>query len=83
MTETVEMEYDQELDYEAFLGKLPSLLHDHKGEVVVIHDCQVICFFSSMLDAVCFGDDEYGAGMFIAQEVLDDSPDIVSYSLAV
>ena len=83
VTEAVEMEYDQERDYEAFLAKLPGLLDEHHGEVVVIHDCEVIRFFSSMVAALYFGEAEYGAGMFIAQEIVDDSPDIVSYSLAV
>ena len=83
MTETVEMDYDQERDYEAFLEQLPALLDDHQGEVVVIHNSEVIRFFGSIVDAVRYGANTYGAGMFSAQEVVDDNPEIVSYSLAV
>ena len=76
-------EYDQELDYEAFLGALPDLMVKHKGQIVVFHDNKCIKFFDAMYDAVEYGNQKYGEGLFIAQEVIREEPSVISYSLAV
>ena len=75
--------YDQRRDYDAFREALPSLMKSHSGEIVVMHDCKPVRFFTDMEAAVRFGTQEFGDQSFIAQPVNDDAPTVLSYSLAI
>ena len=64
-------------------GALPELLKDHERQVVVFHDRTPVEFFDQFVDAIVFGDERYGPGCYIAQEVEPADPLPDSYSLAV
>lgn len=75
--------YSQESDYEAFLEELPSLLESHEGQVAVFHNGAFVRIFDSMVEAIEFGTAEYGDERFIAQDVVEEDPSVLSYSLAI
>ena len=75
--------YNQKLDYDAFLDELPSLTKAHAGMIVVFHDRKPVEFFDDIEVAVRYGTEKYGEQQFIAQEVKDEEPTVLSYSLAI
>ena len=75
--------YSQEDDFESFLQALPELLKSHKGQVVVFHDQKPVEFFDHVALAVVFGDQKFGPGRFIVQQVIEPGePLLDSLSLA-
>lgn len=72
-----------EENYEAFLGQLPELLKTHEGHVAVIHNGEVVDFFDSMERAVYVGNARFGPENFIAQKIVDEKPEVLSYSMAL
>ena len=76
-------EYNQKLDYDAFLDGLPSLTETHAGMIVVFHDRKPVEFFDDLAKAVRYGTETYGEQQFIAQEIKDEEPTVLSYSLAI
>ena len=75
-------DYDQNADYDFFVEQLPALLDDHQGQVALISRRKVVGYFDTMQDAVDAGMKEFGPEKFIAQEVLDEDPAPIAYSLA-
>ena len=75
-------DYDQNADYDFFVDRLPALLDDHQGEVVLINRRKIVDYFDSMQDAVDAGMRKFGAERFIAQEVVSDEAAPIAHSLA-
>ena len=77
------MAYDILGDYGAFQSDLPSLLRNHRGEVVVYHDKTQVGVFETFEDAARFGVERYELGNFIVQKIEPQTPSRISYSLMV
>ena len=67
-------------NFEAFLDKLPDLIPDHAGTFALLHDCKVIDFFRSSLEATVEGAKRFGTGQFSVQEVTDEPDHLGFYS---
>ena len=68
-------------EQEAFDAKLPELLHDHKGEFVVIKDGELVALFPSYEDAYADALGRFGHdAVFLISEVIERSPVPVSIS---
>ena len=67
-------------NYEAFLEKLPDLMKNHAGSFALLHDCNVVDFFSNSLEATLEGAKRYGAEHFSVQEVTDEPDHLGFYS---
>ena len=76
-------EYDMRADYDVFLRELESLMRKLEGRFVVIHQQRVVADRATLEEAIKYGYHEYGAGSFIAQEVREEQPQVISYSLLV
>ena len=79
------MSYDQEADYQAFIERLPELLSDeHKrGRYVVIHNREVVATRRTEDNAISFAAKKYGMEQFIVQEIAEQQPTLMSYSMLV
>ena len=75
--------YDQEADYDAFLKHLPELVADHRGKVAILHDAEVVKVVGSLEKAIQYGAKAYGMERFIVQEIIDDDPQILSYTMLI
>lgn len=73
--------YDQEADYRAFVDKLDNLLKDGSGKYAIVHRGEVVAIRATEDAAVAYGEREYGMGSFIAQEITNREPGLVSYAL--
>lgn len=69
-----------DLNYEAFLEKLPELMADHAGSFVLLHNRKVIDFFRSSLEATLEGSKRFGPDDFSIQEVSDEPDHLGFYS---
>ena len=78
-----ENSYSQSDDYEFFLDRIESLMERCPGRFVVIHNRGLVREFSTLTEAVHFGREQYSMGRFIAQEVRNDGPTTISYSLMI
>ena len=75
-------DYDQSADYDFFVERLPALLDDHRGKIVLINRREIVDYFDTMQDAVDAGMKRFGPERFIAQEVVSDEAAPIAYSLA-
>lgn len=67
-------------NYEAFLEVLPKLMPEHSGSFALLHECKVIDFFRSSLEATLEGANRFGAERFSVQEVTDQPDHLGFYS---
>ena len=79
------MSYDQEADYRAFMECLPELLSDEdkRGKYVVIHNLEVVAIRRTEDNAIAFAAKKYGMEQFIVQEIIEQEPSLMSYSMLV
>ena len=75
--------YDMEADYEAFMASLPSLVDRSRGKFAVVHDGKIVTVIESMEEAIEYGARQFGFEQFIAQEITDAEPRVLSYSMLV
>ena len=75
--------YSQEKDYTSFCAALPNLLEEHRGEVAVFHNQELVRCCPNMSEAVHFGTEQFGEERFIAQTIEPETSTPVSFSLAV
>ena len=67
-------------NYEAFQLMLPRLLNAHAGKFALLHDCEVVDFFSTSLEATITGARKFGLGAFSVQVVCDQPEHLGFYS---
>ena len=58
-----------EANLQAFSRELPRLLSAHEREFVLLHDAQIVGFFSTAASALREGVDAYGKGQFSIQRI--------------
>lgn len=61
---TALQESQTDLNYEAFIAKLPELIRDHAGSFALLHNCNVVDFFGSSLEATIAGAKKFGSANF-------------------
>ena len=75
-------DYDQKADYDFFVERLPGILEEHRGQIVLISRQEIVGYFDTMQEAVAAGLERFGPELFIAQEVMMEETVPLAYSLA-
>ncbi len=75
---TVQTETDR--NYDAFISLLPNLIREHSGDFALLHDCEIVEYFGSSIEAVMVGARKFGIGAFSVQEVTDGPEHLGFYS---
>ena len=78
-----EAKLQSEIDnnYEAFIKLLPSLLPIHRGKFALMHDGEIVGFYSSWNDARTTGE-KFHKDKYSIQEVTDKPEDLGFFSYA-
>lgn len=81
-TVTTQKQHTTQADrnYEAFRKVLPDLLKSYPGKFALMHDGEVVDFFSSLGDAVKFGKERFGDNNFSVQEVTSQTASLGFHS---
>ena len=75
---TAESQTDR--NYEVFVSRLPDLVREHSGSFALMHDCGIVGFFGSSLEATVEGVRRFGLGEFSVQEVTETPEHLGFYS---
>lgn len=71
---------DQSAEFAWFRQRLPELMFSHRGQHALLHDCEIVAYFQSSLDAIKDGIRRFGEGNFSVQPVDDTIADLGFYS---
>ncbi len=72
-----------EKNYEAFLGKLPSLLKEQPEKFALMRDGEIVEFFDTARDADAAGRKIFSDNIFSIQQVIDMPVDLGFFSYAM
>jgi hypothetical protein len=67
-------------NYDAFVRMLGSILDQHKDELALMRDAQIVGYFSSPREALRAAHDRFPDGIFSVQEVTDEPLDLGFWS---
>jgi hypothetical protein len=67
-------------NYDAFVAALPGILALKSGQFALIHDCEIVDFYSNPLEAIDVGAEKFGLGKFSVQEVRSEPEHLGFYS---
>lgn len=70
-------------NYDAFEALLPSILDEHHGQFALLHERQIVEYFSTAGDAYKAGKQLYPDGLFSIQEVVAEPLDLGFFSHAM
>jgi hypothetical protein len=69
-----------DLNYDAFVRVLGSILQDHKDQLALMRDGQIVGYFQSPRDALRAAHDQFPDEIFSLQEVTDEPLDLGFWS---
>jgi hypothetical protein len=67
-------------NFARFEQLLPSILLRHEGQVALLHDGEIVRYFSTPTEAILHGRAAFGAGQFSVQRVEQQEVDLGCYS---
>ncbi|HEU5066982.1 MAG TPA: hypothetical protein VFT61_02180 [Sphingomicrobium sp.] len=67
-------------NYDAFVRKLGALLSQHRDELALMRDGEIVDFFDTPADAFRAGVERFPDGIFSIQEVTDEPIDLGFWS---
>ena len=81
MARTAQEEVDR--NYDVFRQLLPTIIHDHRGSYALMHDGDIVTYFTTPVDARAAGEKLFPNEPFSIQQVTDTSIDLGYFSYAV
>lgn len=76
----LQLEIDQ--NFEAFETLLPTIIDTHRGKFALMHDREIVSYYSTWEDARTTGEKFYN-GIYSIQEVTDQPEDLGFFSHAI
>lgn len=81
MALAIEAEIDRNFDY--FLRHVASFVSGNRGKYALLHNCAVVAFHDSLIDAEREGEESFPDGIFSIQEVTDQPVDLGFFTHAM
>jgi hypothetical protein len=76
----VRQQVEVDRNYDAFVRMLSTILPDHRDQIALMRDGEIVAYFDKPGDAYRRGLDRYPDGIFSIQEVTDEPIDLGFWS---